>query len=393
MNKPASSPDLVLAGGANHLAKLFPTRQQRERYVRYLVARYSALNVTWQGVAGIRGVTRTAANCSRRSGSLLKKLDPYNHPRSTDTHGHLRAAGRRRLDELHRPPDGGRPVGCDRAPTPRGALRERRVRRRGQRGRAHPPTGGRLPQAALERGHERAVPDVRQHRHLRRASSRRTKYLDSPGARQMTVWFDFFSRHAPLGTGAVLRRRRRPRAGAGVPVTRKSEGIEYIVYVEKPGPVEIVLQNAQLRRRLVQPDHRRAAQAEGLQGRHGSKIAASATRTHDWVLHVSREGKKRGHAAELQVRVARHPGAGSGAERAAGAVRNRGAVRGHASPWRSPSRFAAKVTRETRATRTMMWLWTGEVSADGQGYRVLGTGPGGRDAHPRGPRQATIPRC
>jgi hypothetical protein len=39
--------------------------------------------------------------------------------------------------------------------------------------------------------------------------------------------------------------------------------------------------------------------------------------------------------------------------------------------------FAAKLTKETRATRTMLWLWTGEVSADGQGYRVLATGQKG----------------
>jgi hypothetical protein len=39
--------------------------------------------------------------------------------------------------------------------------------------------------------------------------------------------------------------------------------------------------------------------------------------------------------------------------------------------------FAAKLTKETRATRSMMWLWTGEVSADGQGYRVLATGQKG----------------
>jgi hypothetical protein len=36
-----------------------------------------------------------------------------------------------------------------------------------------------------------------------------------------------------------------------------------------------------------------------------------------------------------------------------------------------------KLTRETRATRSMMWLWTGEVTAAQQGYRVIGTGPQG----------------
>ena len=39
--------------------------------------------------------------------------------------------------------------------------------------------------------------------------------------------------------------------------------------------------------------------------------------------------------------------------------------------------YAAKLTKETRATRTMMYLWTGDVSAGGQGYRVIGTGAGG----------------
>jgi len=42
------------------------------------------------------------------------------------------------------------------------------------------------------------------------------------------------------------------------------------------------------------------------------------------------------------------------------------------------------VTRETRATRSMMWLWTGEVSAEGQGFRVVGAGPKGTLRLPRG---------
>ena len=39
--------------------------------------------------------------------------------------------------------------------------------------------------------------------------------------------------------------------------------------------------------------------------------------------------------------------------------------------------FAAKLKRETRATRSIMYVWTGEVPADGQGYRILGTGAQG----------------
>jgi hypothetical protein len=48
----------------------------------------------------------------------------------------------------------------------------------------------------------------------------------------------------------------------------------------------------------------------------------------------------------------------------------------------TPVRFAAKITRDTRATRSMMWLWTGEVSTEGRGYRVLGTGREGEMSIP-----------
>jgi hypothetical protein len=39
--------------------------------------------------------------------------------------------------------------------------------------------------------------------------------------------------------------------------------------------------------------------------------------------------------------------------------------------------YATKITRDTRATRSMMYLWTGDVSAGGQGYRVIATGARG----------------
>src|SRR5208337_1204468 len=42
-----------------------------------------------------------------------------------------------------------------------------------------------------------------------------------------------------------------------------------------------------------------------------------------------------------------------------------------------PAQFSVKRTRETRATRSMMYLWTAEVVADGRGFRVLGTGSPG----------------
>src|SRR5262249_5342946 len=46
MNSKGITVDLMLGAAANELTKLFPTWQQRERYVRYLVARYAPMNIT-----------------------------------------------------------------------------------------------------------------------------------------------------------------------------------------------------------------------------------------------------------------------------------------------------------------------------------------------------------
>ena len=42
-----------------------------------------------------------------------------------------------------------------------------------------------------------------------------------------------------------------------------------------------------------------------------------------------------------------------------------------------PPRYELKLKRETRGTRTMMYLWTGEAPSNEQGFRVMGTGTQG----------------
>ena len=41
---------LILAGGPGYLTKALPNAAQRSRFIRYVVGRYSAMNVTWQAV-------------------------------------------------------------------------------------------------------------------------------------------------------------------------------------------------------------------------------------------------------------------------------------------------------------------------------------------------------
>jgi len=105
-------------------------------------------------------------------------------------------------------------------------------------------------------------------------------------------------------------------------------------------------------------------------------------KSHDWVLHVVREGRvesmNKSYKFESREIVLQEIEQNSAKvpfemEQPSGDL-----------TVAKPTPFAAKIKRETRATRSMMWLWTGEVAADGQGYRVLGTGPKGTFTVPAG---------
>jgi len=105
-------------------------------------------------------------------------------------------------------------------------------------------------------------------------------------------------------------------------------------------------------------------------------VAEPPDSTHDWVLHISREGRKQSMLNSYKFES--RPVPIQEVER---------------SPQRVPyeilepaadtlsiaaqTKFSVKIKRDTRATRAMIYLWTGEVAADGQGARVLGTGPDG----------------
>jgi hypothetical protein len=82
MNRKGIIVDLILVTGPGELTKLFPTWQDRERFIRYMVGRYAAMNITWQGVDAFE-LYSNGRELLKEIGLLLKKLDPYQHPRST----------------------------------------------------------------------------------------------------------------------------------------------------------------------------------------------------------------------------------------------------------------------------------------------------------------------
>jgi hypothetical protein len=54
----------------------------RRRFIRFLVGRYAARNVTWQGLEEFESQAGARALLAE-TGALIKQLDPYQHPRST----------------------------------------------------------------------------------------------------------------------------------------------------------------------------------------------------------------------------------------------------------------------------------------------------------------------
>ncbi len=368
MNRAGITADLILAGGQGYLSKLFPERAQHERYVRYLVARYAAMHVTWQGVQEFENY-EDGRDLLKEIGTLLKNLDPYQHPRST---GSIASAGPLADDgwmthivygssdaqleaiehQLYALPavSAGLSVEGEDAGAVRKRLWEATIN--GQ----YPVFGGN--------------------------SDAGPENLDSPAARQMTVWYDFFSgtRHWELepyfdvdgGRALALE----------IPNGEEMEGIEYIVYVEKPGPVEIVLQRQKYNVAWIDPSTGQRLKQKDFKG--NRLTIAPPDAKHDWVLHISREDKKESMLRsykfesrpilmqEVEQNAQRIPyemAAPSGDE-----IRVGEAIH-----------YSAKIQRDTRATRSMLWLWTAEVvGADGQGYRVLGTGPEGQLRIPAG---------
>ena len=367
MNKAGIVADLLLAGGRDHLVKLFPEARDRERYVRYLVGRYAAMHITWQGVEEFEDYENGRA-LLKEIGALLKKLDPYDHPRSTGaafTSSPLFDDGWMTY------------IVENSADNQLGAIEHQIYAAPFVNVAVGLPQSGTAGVDALRMQAWNAAMNGQ----YPTCAAAAAEALDSPGAAQMTAWFDFFSgtRHWELepyfdidgGRALALE----------LSHDEEMEGIEYIAYLEKAKPVEIVLQNQRYDVAWFNPA---TAERRKQKQFHGNRLRLEPPDTkQDWVLHVSRESKKEGMLRSYKFE-SRRPLMQEVEQNAARIPYQIVEPSAEALTAGLPLKYAAKVTRDSRATRAMLWLWTGEVSSDGQGFRVLGTGPEGEMRIPPG---------
>jgi hypothetical protein len=332
IHKRGITADLMLASDPETIVAQFPDWQARERFIRYVVARYAAFSITWQGLEEFEDYGDGRA-LLKELGLDLKKLDPYQHPRSSNakvTSSPLLADGW--MDFI---------------------------------------IEGSQDDALGSVEHQfYSVPfvGVTDAKHLWNASMD-GEYPEFRGGdvNVAKYWFDLISdtRHWELepyfdadGTRAIA-----------------LEDVEYVNYIEHPGPpVEVSVEKHGYDVQWMNPATGESLEQKKYKGEHFTGEAPDPS--HPWVLYIGREGHREsmGKSYKFESRpvpvqqvetdlkkvpfeIVTPPGAALEAGKTA--------------------QFSVKLTRENRATRAMQYLWTGEVVADGHGFRVLGTGSPG----------------
>jgi hypothetical protein len=151
------------------------------------------------------------------------------------------------------------------------------------------------------------------------------------------------------------------------------DGVEYIIYVEKPGPIEVTLEHHGYDVAWINPANGERVKQKNYSGERFT--GEPPDRSHDWVLHISRESEKARMKSfkfdSREVPVQEITLAGEKPVFDIPEPEENEVSMAH------PLHFSLKIRKDTRATRYLWVEWTVEVAADGEGYRVIGTGKEG----------------
>ena len=331
IHKKKITTDLVLGSDPDSIAKLFPDWQSRKRFIQYVVARYGALNATWELVQEFEGHPNARA-LLKEMGLVLKDIDHYQHPRSTNA----------KLTSSPFLSDGWMNFVVDHSSDDQLGSVEHQL---------YP------------------VPfiGVTHVQHLWNSTmDGQYPELEGDFGSEPKHWFDLMSdrRHWEL----------EPYFDVDAARCVALEGVDYVLLVDKPGPIEVEVEKHGYDVSWMNPLTGETIEQKKYRGEHYTGQEPDSA--HPWVLLIAREGREESMlksykfesrpvpVQEIELNVAKVPyqiAEPAGDSIALGA----------------PVKYSAKLVRETRATRTMMYVWTGDVPADGQGFRVLGTGAQG----------------
>jgi len=310
---------------------------EREQFVSEAVARFAAFNITWTGVTAFEEIPHGRA-VAKATGQLIQKLDAYAHPRtamaavtSAPTIGdgwvNLRVYGTPNADI--------------------GAVEHQLYQ---------------LP--GVNTGIQSQV-DLWN-------ATMNGQYPAAGSGPYMKAWFEFMSqsRYWEL----------EPYFDVDGARALALEGVEYIVYLEKPQLVELTVEKHGYDVAWMNPATGEIVKAKDYNGEHFTGEPPDTA--HDWVLRVSREGRKEGMLKSYKFDSRRIP--------VQEVEQNPPRVpfeiaepEGTELSLSRPAKYSLKVKRDSRATRSLLVEWMGEVVVEGEGYRVVGTGKDGTLNIPR----------
>jgi hypothetical protein len=312
------------------LASIPEDAQARRKNVSDIASRFAALNITWMGFPAFEKVPNGRA-ILKDAGAILKQFDPYDHPRTTLAESTSGTLGN----------DPWTSMLCYGTPDPNVGAVEHQV----------------YGVPAINTG-------IQSERDLWNATMN-GQYPASGSGAYMTGWFNFMSgnRYWEL----------EPYFDVDGGRALALEDVEYIVYVEKPGPVEVTVANHSYDVAWINPATGERVKAKGYKGEHFT--GEPPDKSHDWVLHISREGEKQSRLKSYTFDSRDQPIQLQQVE--LNPEKTPFEIAAPSEPEISvskPPKFSVSVTRGSRATRSLLIEWTGEVTAEGEGYRVIGSG-------------------
>ncbi len=338
--------DIAFFGPGALMSRLLPARENRQKWFTYALSRLAAFEVTWQGLEAWESYDNGRELLKEIAG-YLSELDPYKRTRSSRT-------------ELTSGP----------------LVDDGWLRYRSYQTGNDDSVGGIEQQiyqypAVNNFGTGAGDADTFRHRLWNAAMSGQypsTAIPNEQAANEMKIWYEFMrdTRHWELEPFFDVRN------GRGLSL----EDVEYIVYVEKPGPVTVNLEKHTYDARWFDPATGQSVKLKDIKTE--VFTGEPPDLTHDWVLQISRELHKASMLKSYRF-DSREPGIqlqeveGNPDKVPFDAVE----PAGDTISLSRPAPFSVKLRRETKALQTMTYEWTGEVTADNRSYRIIGTGANG----------------
>ncbi len=326
------------------LADVPATPGPRDRYLTEIVSRFAPFNITWAGIPAFEREPNGSA-LARATGAQLAQLDPYHHPITTQ---------------------------ADFSSSPFAETGWQSIISYG----TPDPNVGAVEHQFYQFPALNTATRTRQQLWQATMNGQYPANGDGP---EFAIWFDFLSqsRYWELEPYFDLDGAR------AIALT----GVEYLVYVDKPGPIEMTVEDHGYDVLWLNPETGERVEGKKYKGKRF--VGEAPDPEHDWVLRVSREGEKE-HLFKTYKFESRKPPV---QEIETSATKTPFEIEDPSGPFslRATPFYSLKITKPSRATRDLLVLWTADLPVMGDGPHVVGTGTKGTMQLPAEYKDARLP--